>query len=136
MTLLVLLATLRYRLEPRLQAAGIRLSWEVDSVPRLAWLNPGAALNILRMMQEILTNILKHARAHSIRVATQLHGDHIAITISDDGVGFDTNAPREVGRGLKNLQRRAADIGAEVDTSSGPNGTRVQIRLPIEQHNN
>lgn len=131
--LLVLLATLRYRLEPRLQAAGIRLSWEVDSVPRLAWLNPGAALNILRMMQEILTNILKHAHAHLIRVATELRGDHIAITISDDGVGFDTEAPNEAGRGLKNLQRRAADIGAEVEINAGPSGTRVQIRLPTER---
>jgi signal transduction histidine kinase len=130
--LLVLLATLRYRLEPRLQAAGIRLSWEVESVPRLAWLNPGAALNILRMMQEILTNILKHARAQSIRVTTQRHDDHVAITIADDGVGFDSATMNDVGRGLKNLQRRAADIGGQVDIRSGPGGTRIQIRLPIE----
>ena len=129
--LLVLLATLRYRLEPRLQAAGITLSWEVGSVPRLSWLNPGAALNILRMMQEILTNILKHARAQSIRVATQLQGGHVEIIISDDGVGFDTGAVNGVGRGLRNLTRRAADIGGAVDISSGATGTRVLIRLPI-----
>ena len=131
--LLVLLATLRYRLEPRLQAAGIKLSWEVESVPRLAWLNPGAALSILRMMQEILTNILKHAHAQSIRVATQLRGDHVAITISDDGVGFDTGTANDTGRGLKNLQRRAADIGGDVDITSGPSGTQVLIRLPMER---
>jgi signal transduction histidine kinase len=131
--LLVLLATLRYRLEPRLQAAGITLLWEVESVPRLAWLNPGAALSILRMMQEILTNVLKHARAQSIRVATQRHDDHVAITITDDGVGFDTAALNDIGRGLKNLQRRAADIGGHVDISSGPGATRIQIRLPVER---
>jgi hypothetical protein len=68
-----------------------------------------------------------------IRVATELRGDHIAITISDDGVGFDTEAPNEAGRGLKNLQRRAADIGAEVEINAGPSGTRVQIRLPTER---
>jgi signal transduction histidine kinase len=134
--LLVLLATLRYRLEPRLQAAGIKLSWQVESAPRLAWLNPGAALNILRMMQEILTNTLKHARARSICVATQHHRDHIAIVIADDGVGFDPDAAVDVGRGLKNLQRRAADIGGEVDIGSGPGGTRIQIRLPIERATN
>jgi signal transduction histidine kinase len=134
--LLVLLATLRYRLEPRLQAAGIRLSWQVESVPQLAWLNPGAALNIMRMMQEILTNTLKHARAQSICVATHHHGEHITIAISDDGVGFNPDAPIDMGRGLKNLRRRAADIGGEVDIGSGPDGTRIQIRLPIERATN
>jgi signal transduction histidine kinase len=132
--LLVLLATLRYRLEPRLQAAGIGLSWQVESVPRLAWLNPGAALNIMRMMQEILTNTLKHARARSICIATQLDGAHVAIVTSDDGVGFDPGAPADGGRGLKNLQRRAGDIGGEVHIVSGPGGTRIQILLPIERH--
>ena len=131
--LLVLLATLRYRLEPRLQAAGIRLSWEVETVPRLAWLNPGVSLNILRMMQEILTNILKHAHAHSIRVATKSDGGHVSISISDDGAGFSTNTANDVGRGLRNLKRRAADIGGEVDIHSGANGTQVRIRLPIER---
>jgi signal transduction histidine kinase len=131
--LLVLLATLRYRLEPRLQAAGITLSWQVESVPQLNWLNPGAALNILRMMQEILTNTLKHAHAHAISVATQRRSGQIVIVISDDGVGFDPNASIESGRGLKNLQRRAADIGGEVRVESGSNGTRIEILLPIER---
>jgi signal transduction histidine kinase len=131
--LLVLLATLRYRLEPRLQAAGINLSWQVDSVPRLTWLNPGAALDIMRMMQEILTNALKHAHAHSISVATQLRGDQVVITISDDGVGFDPNALIDAGRGLKNLRRRAADVGGEVHVGSGPRGTVIQILLPVER---
>jgi signal transduction histidine kinase len=75
----------------------------------------------------------KHAHAQSIRVATQLRGEHVAITISDDGVGFDTGTSNDVGRGLRNLQRRAADIGGEVDISSGPSGTQVLIRLPIER---
>jgi signal transduction histidine kinase len=90
----------------------------------------------MRMMQEILTNTLKHARAHSICVATQRHGDHIVIVIADDGVGFDPNAPMDIGRGLKNLQRRAADIGGDVHIASGAGGTRVQIRLPIERATN
>lgn len=131
--LLILLATLRYRLEPRLQAAGIALSWEVESVPRLAWLNPGSALQVLRMLQEILTNILKHARAHSIRVATSVGDNEITITVADDGIGFDVDASQNTGRGLQNLKRRAADIGGAVEFDSKSNGTAVRIRLPIER---
>jgi len=129
--LLVLLATLRYRLEPRLEAAGVKLSWEVQPVPTLAWLNPGSALQILRMLQEILTNILKHARAHSIRVGTLARENKIVIEVTDDGVGFDVSAGRNAGRGLKNLQRRAADIGGEVEIESRSNGTSVRIYLQI-----
>jgi signal transduction histidine kinase len=130
--LLVVLATLRYRLEPRLDAAGIKLSWEVQPVPTLSWLNPNSALQILRMLQEILANILKHARARCIRVVTQQQGDKIMIIVADDGAGFDV-AARSTGRGLNNLRRRAADIDGSVDIESHSGGTSVTISLPIER---
>jgi signal transduction histidine kinase len=133
--LLILLATLRYRLEPRLEAAGIRLHWEIEPVPTLPWLNPGSALQILRMLQELLTNTLKHAGARSIRIATRVyvngHGEEITISVSDDGAGFDIEAARNKGRGLRNLQRRAADIGGRIEIDSNPMGTTVLICLPI-----
>ena len=129
--LLILLATLRYRLDPRLEAAGIKLLWEIQPVPTLTWLNPSSALQILRMLQEILTNVLKHARAQSIRVATVPQANEIVIVVADDGMGFDTQSARNTGRGLPNLQRRAAEIGASITIDSTPKGTTVKIRLPI-----
>lgn len=50
--LLLLLATLRFRLEPRLEGSGIALLWEVQELPTLAWLDPSRALHILRIVQE------------------------------------------------------------------------------------
>jgi signal transduction histidine kinase len=128
--LLILLATLRFRLEARLQAAGIRLVWEVESVPSLAWLNPALALHILRIVQEILTNVLKHARASTIRLAATHDAEFITIAVEDDGIGFDVERAGP-GRGLANLRQRAAALGAGLVIESRPGATRVRLRLPI-----
>jgi len=110
--LLLLLATLRFRLAPRLQGSGLTLDWAVDDVPRLAWLEPRSALHILRIFQEVLTNIIKHARASRITVRTSHDDTQVTVTVEDNGVGFDmplpvtdvTSPPR--GKGLGNLLRR------------------------------
>jgi signal transduction histidine kinase len=132
--LLVLLATLRYRLEPRLQAAGIQLLWDVQPIPSLPWLNPSSALHILRMLQEVLTNILKHARARNIRIATEVHDERneIIVVVSDDGAGFDVQAAHS-GRGLTNLRRRANAIGGRIEFQSNATGTRIRISLLVER---
>src|SRR5450830_1817985 len=67
--LLLLLATLRFRLAPRLDSVGIRLHWEVQDLPALNWLTPGNSLHILRILQEAFANIIKHAQATEISVA-------------------------------------------------------------------
>jgi signal transduction histidine kinase len=128
--LLVLLATLRYRLEPRLQAAGLTLEWHVSDIPKLEWMNPTSALQILRTLQEVLTNVLKHAQARTIRLSTEVTGVQVIVSVADDGVGFDVHHPHR-GRGLNNLQRRAAEIGGQIEISSGPGATVVKLLLPI-----
>jgi signal transduction histidine kinase len=129
--LLILLATLRYRLEGRLEAAGIGLKWNVSAVPSLTWLNPTLSLHILRIAQEILTNVLKHAHARSIAVTVSHDADHISIVVEDDGVGFDVAAKMRAGRGLANLQQRAALLHAAFMIDSRPGSTRACLRLPV-----
>jgi signal transduction histidine kinase len=130
--LLILLATLRYRLEGRLQVAGIELVWDVSPVPSLPWLNPTLSLHILRIVQEILTNILKHAHARSIRVTATHDERYISIAVEDDGVGFDVKKAATAGRGLSNLRQRAMLLNATLEFESRPGATRVCLRLPIE----
>jgi signal transduction histidine kinase len=130
--LVVLLATLRYRLEPRLQAAGLALKWDVGDVPRLEWMNPTSALQILRILQEVLTNVLKHAQARTIHIATQVTAESVAVIVGDDGIGFDTQRSHS-GRGLNNLARRAEEIGGEIAIASSPGGTVVRLVLPIRR---
>jgi signal transduction histidine kinase len=130
--LLLLLATLRFRLAPRLESSGIVLRWEVQDIPPLDWLDPRNSLHILRIAQEAFTNIVKHANATEVRVATSADEDGITVAITDNGSGFDIQgACRKGGKGLSNQRRRAEAIGAEVRWLSDPCGTRLTLRLPF-----
>ena len=96
-----------------LHDTGITLLWEVADVPALDWLDPKSALHILRILQEALTNAIKHANATEIRVATAAQGEHVRVTIADNGQGFAANSTQRLpGKGLANQTRRAEAIGA------------------------
>ncbi len=133
--LLALLAMLRNRLEPRLRSAGIHLQWKVQDIPPFPDLNPEKALHILRILQEAITNVLKHAEAGEIRIGLEerkgSHGqDGILITCDDDGKGFSESRD-STGRGLHNMRRRARFIGAQVGYDRGQSqGTRFWLWLP------
>jgi len=129
--LLLLLATLRFRLGPRLEQTGIRLLWEVNDLPPLDWLDPNRSLHILRILQEAFTNVLKHANATEIRVLTDCDGDGVTVTIADNGQGFAPDRARDGGgKGLPSQMRRAQAIGAELTWDSNDSGTRLSLRLP------
>ncbi|MCM5679154.1 sensor histidine kinase [Schlegelella sp. S2-27] len=134
--LVTLLATLRYRLGKRLEAAGLQLEWQVDDLPPLPWLDATAALQVLRIVQEALTNILKHARARKVTIALRKTGDAVEVHIDDDGIGFDAsavgNAPT-ASKGLRNLRKRAQTLGGDVVFASQPGRTCVTLVLPVQR---
>lgn len=132
--LLLLLATLRFRLGPRLESTGIALRWEVQDLPALDWLDPKNSLHILRILQEAFSNIIKHTNATEIRVATGADADGVVVTVTDNGQGFVVESALESGgKGLSNQMRRAQAIGAEVRWNSNEAGTRLTLRLPIKR---
>jgi signal transduction histidine kinase len=108
--LLLLLATLRYRLEPRLEGTGVSLRWEVQELPALAWLDPSSALHILRIVQESIANILRHTRATEIRVGTSMAGAGVQVTIEDNGQGFDVQRATR-----RAIRRRRRDAGCRTN---------------------
>lgn len=141
--LATVLATLRYRLQPRLEAAGIAIVWEVAELPELRELSPNVVMHVQRILLEAFTNVLKHARASRIVVRARLRDDEPAVTlqIADNGIGLrdDTaTAPgparRRGGRGLDNMRSRAAAIGARLrveQLSSG--GVCITLNLKVER---
>ena len=133
--LLLLLATLRYRLGPRLESSGVALFWEVQEIPPLDWLDPTSALHILRIVQESIANILRHTRATEIRVGTATEASGVRVTIADNGQGFDVDKAigEAGGRGMQNQQRRAQVIGGGVSWRSGPQGTLFTLWLPLKR---
>ncbi|NDP43771.1 MAG: sensor histidine kinase [Aromatoleum sp.] len=128
--LLAVLGNLRYRLDGRLKRCGIRLDWQVKEVPRLACLTPQNVLHILRILQEALTNVLKHADADSVSVETGVDalGAHAYIRVRDNGKGFRGD---HAGHGLANMRQRARSVGGKLDITPSPTGTTLELLLPV-----
>jgi len=130
--LLPVLGNLRYRLEPRLKAQGIQLDWQVQDVPKLACLTPENVLHVLRILQETFSNILKHAGAQRVRLATCANSQGVAIEVSDDGMGFDDSLVSH-GYGIESMRRRARAVGATLTLKSSETGTTLSLLLPAGQ---
>jgi len=133
------LATLRYRLQPRLDAAGIELVWNVALIPAVAPFAAQAALQLQRILLEAFTNVLKHAAATRIVMQVSWHGDEtppmVRIVLTDNGRGLPAApaADRPMGHGIANMRSRAQAIGARLhietaDAQAG--GTRVLLDWP------
>lgn len=126
----VVLAMLRDRLAPRLSAAGIAFCDDIEALPPVAGLTPARVLDLLRLLQEAVTNALKHGQARAITLAARHRDGAIDIEVADDGRGFDPGTVA-AGRGLKNMRRRAEQAGAPITIESAPGGgTRVRLRVP------
>jgi signal transduction histidine kinase len=96
-------------------------------------LTSGQRTVILRVAQEALQNVRKHAGAHDVTVGTRLDAGKWVLEVRDDGRGFDIGAVAARGRrnfGLQFMRERAELIGAELDVRSRPEGGTV-VRLAI-----
>ena len=91
-------------------------------------------VQLLRIVQEALTNSRKHARAKQIKVIIGRNDSMAEIRVEDDGCGFDLNSEKKGRFGLKIMQERAMEIGGEIRIESLLNrGTTVIIRVPLEE---
>ncbi len=95
-------------------------------------------VNLFRIVQECLNNILKHSKASTVIFTTEVNANAISITISDNGVGFDFDQKqrltRNYGMGLSGLSERAKIIGGEIMITSSPgNGTTTSIQIPVKK---
>jgi signal transduction histidine kinase len=130
--LLTVLGNLRYRLEPRLHAAGIALEWAVSDLPPLPYLDPENVRSVLRIVQEAFTNTLKHAQAKCITLSTGVDAANarVYVRVTDDGKGLDHS--KTPGRGLENMKSRAAKLHGQVEFQSPKTGgTCVNLYLPL-----
>jgi two-component system sensor histidine kinase DegS len=93
----------------------------------------------LRIVQEALQNIRKHAAAESVSIATRIEGSDWVVEIRDDGRGFDIGSMAARGRrnfGLQFMRERAELIGARFEVGSRPNGgTIVTLAIPLQKEN-
>ncbi len=130
----MVLGNLRYRLEPRLNAAGISLEWAVTDLPLLDYLDPENVRSVLRIVQEAFTNTLKHANASRITLSTGVNraANRVWVRVTDDGKSFDLERVKG-GRGLANMRSRAVRMRGEVEiVPLKGGGTCMNLFLPIQ----
>lgn len=116
----------------RSSGKNIRVSCEnQESLKRLPF---DHALALYRVIQELITNTLKHASAKSISVVMDGSEDHIGIAYSDDGIGATGDLHTTKGTGMQNIENRLIMIGATHYIRTAPGqGFRLTMRLPAEQ---
>ena len=138
--LLALLGALRYRLGRRLGQAGIALHWRMSDVPPLPWLDAQSALHVLRILQEVLTNIAKHrgATETTVPTAAAAHGGApgVQVRVHDDGRPCTPPAPDVLSpgrRGLGNVRSRARALGARCGWVPDGHGTVFTLWPPLRR---
>ena len=92
-------------------------------------LAPELETTVYRFIQEALTNVIKHARATTVRVSAQLVDDRLVLEVQDDGAGFDPSA-QSTGFGLAGMRERVYLAGGTLDVQSGEDGTVLRAELP------
>jgi signal transduction histidine kinase len=110
------------------QAPGIRFATRIDH--RLNDIDGLLSQTTYRVIQEGVTNVLRHAQAKSMEVSAAIIGDNVAVEISDDGVGL---APQSgFGRGLTGMYERIRALNGTFELSRENGRTLIRCRLPLE----
>jgi signal transduction histidine kinase len=130
-----------------MRSHNMSLDWRVltaQGLPVHPELRPWHVIQILRLLDEAVTNAVKHSGAGRVSVSIETIGaagnQRGRIVVEDDGSGFvgslaarglgDSQPGVPQGRGLANMRRRAARCGAAIDICSDASGTRVSLELP------
>jgi PAS domain S-box-containing protein len=133
-----------FGLEPALrwytnrQAALAGLQAEIRAEPMEQRLDPMVETECFRVAQEALTNVVKHAKAHTVTVELSQNGEQLHLSVRDDGVGFDVasvrvQAVRGASLGLLSMEERAALAGGGLQYHSTPGqGTEVHAWFPLK----
>jgi two-component system, NarL family, sensor histidine kinase UhpB len=113
----------------RSQAPAIKLAANIDS--RLNEIDGPLSQTVYRVIQESLTNVLRHAKASAISVEAAIDGGELTIEISDDGIGFPAEGP--LGRGLTGMHERVRALSGTFRLMREGGRTFVRCRLPLSE---
>jgi two-component system, NarL family, sensor histidine kinase UhpB len=130
-TPLLWLAPIRYRFGQLFDELEIENEWRIPP----AWASPPSTkqlLGLTRILEEALTNVIKHSRATRLRVSLSTQaGGETRLSVEDNGLGFDAAMVSEsmLGIGLRSMQARASRIGGELRISSSREGICIEARI-------
>ena len=114
-----------------LRDAGLRCRLDIPTLLPVQALPSGLRHRLMMVVKEALNNALKHARATEVRVQLELDGQHLRVTVADNGAGFDPATVKR-GNGLEHSVRRMEEVGGTYVVESRPGaGTHVRLNVPL-----
>jgi signal transduction histidine kinase len=116
--------------EASAHGGNIHVAFTADSMPSAV--DPNVSLCLYRIVQEALQNISRHSHARDAAVSVVYDAGHIALRISDSGVGFDPRHVRHAGLGLVSMRERVAALKGQLAIDASPGkGTQITVRIPL-----
>ncbi|PIB60054.1 transporter substrate-binding domain-containing protein [Pseudomonas sp. 2995-3] len=101
-----------------------------DNLPALS---DAKAIGLFRILQEALTNVMRHAQAHTVELTLTVENADLRLTISDDGVGFVENLGRPVSFGVVGMRERVLMMGGQLSLHSElGEGTTLSVTVPLD----
>ncbi|MBW0237086.1 PAS domain S-box protein [Pseudomonas sp. D1HM] len=97
-------------------------------------LSAAKEVGLFRILQEALTNVIRHAQAQTVELTLSVQGKELCLSISDDGQGFEPSAGRPASFGLVGMRERVLMLGGTLSLQSEPGaGTTLSVRVPLSQ---
>lgn len=116
-------------LEELTQKNSMKMSWEIEAVEGLP---SGIEDHLFRILQESLSNTLRHAKATQVVVKLFTLQGQVRMRITDDGIGFDPDGKKWTSYGLRSMRERVAEVGGSMEIYSAiGKGTQIEVRIPL-----
>ncbi|WP_019155287.1 sensor histidine kinase [Robertmurraya massiliosenegalensis] len=110
------------------QKVTMEIHWKVEDFP----LNKGVEDHLFRILQESVSNTLRHSKATEVEVLLIKRDGFVILRVVDDGIGFDVEESKAGSYGMQNMYERAVEIGGTLKIISVKNkGTRLEVKVPI-----
>ncbi|KTD84954.1 sensor histidine kinase [Paenibacillus etheri] len=107
----------------------IEIVFEMDPDVQLL---KGVENHLFRIVQEAISNTLRHAKAEKMEIRLHRRGDTVRLTLRDDGIGFELDESKQTSYGLSNMQERMNEIGGSIQFITAPGkGMRIEITVPL-----
>lgn len=108
----------------------IDFNWKLDKLP--VSISKAIEDHLFRIVQEALSNILRHAKASEVELRLTVTAEHIRLKITDNGIGFNEEETKTSSYGMSLIRERVAEIGGVMTLSTAPGqGTMIEVTVPI-----
>jgi signal transduction histidine kinase len=109
-------------------SSGVQAAMRAEQVPDA--IPPDVTLCLYRVAQEAIHNAVRHSRCRELTIGLDGSGQHLTLTVTDDGHGFDVSKGLGHGLGLVSMRERVESLGGRLTIESTPKGTRIEASVP------